>query len=71
MSRYFFYKFWSFLCTFAIVPTNNVALIKSSSSVSLDAVFVAAAFDLVAERATLRNKFRSKVAQQKSGVSSV
>ena len=28
VSRYFFYKFWSFICTFAIAPTNNVALIK-------------------------------------------
>ena len=29
VSRYFFYKFWSFLlCTFAIASTNNVALIK-------------------------------------------
>jgi len=37
----------------------------------LVARFVAAAFDMVAERATLlRNKFRSKVVQQKSGVSS-
>ena len=33
--------------------------------------FVAAAFDMVAECATLlRNELRSKVAQQKSGVSS-
>ena len=49
------------LCKFAIAPTNNVSLIKSSSSVSLDATlvarFVAAAFGMVVERATLlRNK---------------
>jgi len=63
------------LCTFASAPTNNVALIKSSSSVSHDAVFVAcfvaAAYGMVAEHATLlRNKLCSKVVQQKSGVSS-
>ena len=52
------------------MPTSNVALIKTLSSVSLDAMvarFLASAFGMVAERATL---LRSKVAQQNSGVSS-
>ena len=63
------------LYAFAITATNNMALITSSSSVSLDTMlvarFVAAAFGMVAERATLLcNKLCSKVVQQKSGVSS-
>ena len=52
--------------SFKITPANNIAAIKTSSFVSLDAMFVArfvaAAFGEVAGR----NLLRSKVAQQKS-----
>jgi len=53
------------LCMFAIAPPNNMALIKSSLSVSHDAMFVAhfvaAAFGMVAECTTLLcNKLHNK-----------